>query len=47
MNCSATRKSKIICARNLKFCSICGVKICSVNLDLENNFLTLQENIMK
>ena len=41
INCSATRKSKIICARNLKFCSVCGVKICSVNLDRENNFLTL------
>ena len=35
MNCSATRKSKIICARNWKFCSICRVKICSVILDRE------------
>ena len=41
MNCSATRKSKIFCARSLKFYSVCGVKICCVNLDRENNFLTL------
>ena len=41
MNCSATRKSKIVCARSWKFYSVCGVKICSVNLDRENNFLTL------
>ena len=41
MNRSATRKSKITCARKKIFCSVCGVKICSVNLDRENNFLTL------
>ena len=41
MNRSATRKSKITCARKTKFCSVCGVNICSVNLDRENNFLTL------
>ena len=35
MNCSATRKSKIICARNWKLSSVCGVKICSVNLHRE------------
>ena len=43
MNCSANRKSKRVCARSSKFCSVCGVKICSVNLDRENNFLTLPE----
>ena len=41
MNCFATLKSKIICARNGKKNYVCAVKICSVNLDHENNFLTL------
>ena len=41
MNCSTTRKSKIIYARILKFSSVYGVKICSVNLGRETTFLTL------
>ena len=41
MNCSAIRRRKIISAHIWKFCSACGVKICSVNLDRETTFLTL------